>query len=327
MAIETQLGVRDESTWGTAVTVDRFFPLISESMEPVVDKLETEARRAGLLVQRSDISIPIYKGSAGSIEIPVMNRSFGWWLKHLLGGTATAGPTDSAYTHTGTVATLLNDSFTMQVNRPFHDSGTNQAFTYEGCKIVSWELTAGVDEEVKLTAEVDAENESTGTSLASASYPTGLELLSWAHASSQLTIAGTQVPITSFSLQCDNALKTDRHYIYGSGLKKQQVANGYRDIQFSLDCDFDSLTQYNRLRASTNAGQYAAIVVTLVAPTLIGSTTFPSLTITIPAARFDQVTIDNSSMDPNTQSISGVARFDGTNSPITLAYVTADATA
>lgn len=327
MGINTQLGVKDESTWGTAVTVDKFFPLLSENIRENVDKLESDARRSGLLVQRSDISIPIYKGSSGTLEIPIMNKTFGFWLKHLLGAVATAGPTDSAYTHTGTIATLYGDSFTAQVNRPFHDSGTNQAFTWEGGKVTSWEITAAVDEEPKLTAECDFENYATGTSLASASYASGLELLSWAHSSSALTIAGTSVPVTSFKIACDNALKTDRHHIRGSGLKKEQVAAGYRDITWELTADFDSLTQYNRVVASTNSGQYAAIVLTLAAPTVIGAgSTYPSLTITIDAARFDEIDIDNSGMDPNMQTLSGVARYDGTDSAVTMAYVTADST-
>lgn len=327
MGINTQLGVKTESTWGTAVTVDRFFPLLSENITETVDKLESDARRAGLFVQRSDISIPIYKGSSGTLEIPIMSKSFGFWLVHLLGTVATAGPTDSAYTHTGTVGSLYGDSFTAQVNRPFHDSGSNQAFTWEGGKVTSWEITCGVDEEAKLSAECDFENYATGTSLASASYASGLELLSWAHSASTLTIGGTTVPVTSFKVSCDNALKTDRHYIRGSGLKKEQVQAGYRDISWELTADWDSTTQYSRVLASTNSGQYAEIIVTLKAPTLIGTSSYPALVITIPAARFDNIDIDNSGMDPNMQTLSGVARYDGTNSAVTLAYTTADSTA
>ncbi len=326
MPIETQVGYKDESTWGTAVVVDHFMPLLSENIAPQIDKLESDARRSGLHVQRSDISIPIIKGYSGSIELPIMSKGFGFWLKHLLGTVATAGPTDSAYTHTGTIGSLLNDSFTLQVNRPFHDSETNQAFTYEGGKVTSWEITAGVDEEVKFSAEVDFENGTTATALASASYPTSLELLSWAHSASTLTVGGTTVPVTRFSLKCDNGLKTDRHYIQGSGLKKQQVAAAYRDITWELEADFDSLTQYNRVVATTNAGQFAQIIVTLKAPTLIGATAYPALTITIPAARFDEIDIDNSGSDPAMQTLSGAVRFDGTNSAVTLAYASTEST-
>jgi hypothetical protein len=326
MSINSSLGVVAEATYGTAVTVTRFYPLLTESVRETVDKMESEARRAGTQVLQDSLSIPIFKGAAGPIEIPVMNKDFGFWLQHLLGAVATTGPTDSAYVHTGTVATLKGKSFSCQINRPFHDSGTDQPFSYEGGKIKSWEFSAGVNDEPKLSIEADFEDLQTGTSLASPSYTTGLEMLSWAHASSAFTIAGTSVPITKFSVKCDNGLKTDRHYIRGSGLKKEPVANAYRNIEWEVEADFDSLTQYNRFKVATNAGQYAQLICTLKAPTLIGVSSYPALAITIPAARFDTVDIENGGMEPSMQTLHGVARYDGTNSPLTLAYTTSQAT-
>lgn len=323
MAIETQFGYQSESTWGTPVTVNKFLPITSESIAPVVDKVESDARRAGIFVQRNDISLPIYKGAAGTVEMPIFNKGFGWWLTHMVGTLTSGAVTDGAVTHTGTVSTLINKSFTCQVNRRFMEADSNQTFTYEGCKIASWEIAASVDEPVTASFDIDAENELTNTALATASYPTGLELLSWAHSASSVTIAGTAVPVTKVSVKCDNALKTDRYRIQSSGLKRQQLQNGYRTIEFELECDWESITQYNRVVSTTTSGQYAQIVIAIAGPTLIGTSSRPSLTITIPAARFDQVSIDNG-MDPTMQTLSGVARFDGTNSPITLAYVSAD---
>jgi hypothetical protein len=306
--------------------VDRFYPLLSENISPVVERIHTEARRASEHVRRDD-AVPNVLGYSGTVEIPIYNKDFSFWGVHLLGVNTTTGPTDSVFSHTATVGSLQGDSFTLQVNRPLHDaSGTNQAFTYEGGKVVSWELTAGVHEEAKLSMEVDFENASTATSLAAASYSTGMELLNWAHASSTLTIGGSTVPVTKFSLKVDNKAKTDRHYINGSALKKEQVAEGLRDITWELECDFDALTQYNRVIAATNAAAHAQIIVTLKSNTLGGTTTYPGVTITIPKARFDDITIENA-MEPNMQTLSGTAWFDGTNSAVTLVTNTTVATA
>jgi hypothetical protein len=324
MSVDTQLGFKDEVTWGTAVTVDRFSPLLSEKIAPQVARLHSEARRAGELVMRND-GIPIVKGYSGPVEIPIYSKDFGFWLKHLCGTVATAGPTDSAYTHTGTIGTLLADSFTAQVNRPFHDAGTNQAFTYEGGKITSWELTAAVDEEAKLAMECDFEDCSTATALATASYTASMELLNWAHAESNLTIGGSAYPVTKFSLKVDSKLKTDRHYIRGSALKKQQVQAGFREITWELEGDFDALTHYNRVIAATSAAAHAAIVVTLKANTLIGVSSEAALVITIPAARFDEIDLENG-MDPNMQTLSGTAWYDASASAVSLAYTTSQST-
>ena len=326
MAINTQLGFKNESTWGTPVTVDRFYPLLSENISPVVERLQTEARRAGEFVLRDD-AVPIVKGYAGTVEIPVYNKDFSFWGVHLLGTNTTTGPTDSLFSHTATVGDLKGDSFTLQVNRPLHDAGTNQAFTYEGGKVVSWEFTAGVSEEAKLSMECDFENASTATALATASYSSGMELLNWAHASSVLSIGGSNYPITKFSLKVDNKAKTDRHYVRGSALKAEQVAEGLREISWDLEGDFSDLaTGYNRVVAATNAAAHAQIIVTLKSNTLVGAASFAGVTITIPKARFDEISIENA-MDPNTQSLSGTAWFDGTNSAVTLLTNTSVATA
>ncbi len=327
MSIETQIGFVDESTYGTAVTVTRFFPLLSENIKPVVERVHSDARRAGELAKRND-AVPNVLGYSGSIELPIYSKDFGWFLKHLQGlAPTTTGPTDSAYTHSSAIGTQLAKSFSCQVNRPLHDAGTNQAFSYEGGKITSWEISAAVGEQPTLSIECDFETCTTATALATASYTAGMELLNWAHSASLLTIGGSTVPITKFSVRSNANLKTDRHYIYGSALKKQPVAAGFREIEFDLECDFDSLTQYNRVISATASGAHASIVATLKANTLIGAASYPALVLTMGAARFDDVDLDNG-LEPNMQTLSGTAYLDtGTaGTPLTVAYTCSQAT-
>src|SRR5262245_44317276 len=119
-AMDHQLGVKAESTYGTAVTVDRFFEYESESIEESYGRTEGDPLRVGSSAIRSDRSTPYFKGAAGQISLDVMTKGFGFWLPHLMGGSVvTSGPTDSKYTHTITEGTLVGKSFTCQVNRPF----------------------------------------------------------------------------------------------------------------------------------------------------------------------------------------------------------------
>ncbi len=325
--IDTQLGVVDESTYGTAVTVTRFFPLLSENIKPVVERVHSDARRAGELAKRND-AVPNLLGFGGTLELPIYSKDFGWWLKHLQGtAPTTTGPTDSAYTHSSAICSQAAKSFTAQVNRPLHDLGTAQAFTYEGGKVVSWEISAAVGEEPKLSAECDFEDCSTATALATASYTSGMELLNWAHSASTLTIGGTSVPVTKCSVRSNANLKTDRHYIRGSARKKQPVAAGFREVEFDLECDWDATTQYARVIAETQAGVHASIVITLKANTLIGATSYPALVMTLGAARFDDVDIENG-LDPNMQTLSGTAYLDPSTSgtPLKLDYICSQST-
>ena len=46
MPLETQLGVKAESTWGTFEAPTRFYPLISESLTEEIDRIDSEKARA-----------------------------------------------------------------------------------------------------------------------------------------------------------------------------------------------------------------------------------------------------------------------------------------
>ena len=322
--MDFQLGVKTESSVGTAVVVDRFFEYDSESIAESYGRTEGDPLRVGSSFVRSDRFTPYISGAAGTINMAVMTKGFGWWLAHMLGGTATSGPTDSAYTHTGTEGSLYGKSFTCQVNRPFHPSGTNQAFTYAGCKVASWTLSNSVDSNLMAELNIDAASVATATSLASASYPTGMDNFTWA--GGVVTIGGSSYDVTEFSVSGDNGLNVDRRQIRGNTAKKEQTSHR-REASFSISADFDSLTQRNRAASVTRAGALAAITGVWTGPILIGATTYPKLTVTIPAARFDEWSGATEGTDGIEQSLSGAVRYDGSNSPITIEYVSADATA
>ncbi len=326
MPLETQLGVKAESTWGTAVVVDRFYEFNSETITLETGRVESNALRASQRVQRNDRFTPYILGAAGSIELDVLSKGFGFWLEQCLGTIATGSLTDSTYTHTGTVGTLLAQGFTLQVNRPFHPAGTNQAFTYEGGKVAKWSFKSDVEGNLVFSADLVFETGITATALATASYPTGMENLTWAGGA--VTIAATAVPVTSFSVEVDNGLDTGRHKIRSNTLRQEPVEAKNREITFSLTADFSSLDQYNRVASTTAAGALAQIIGTWTAPTLAGATTYPSLTVTIDSARFDEISdYTATSTEPLMQTLSGRGLYDGSDSPITVAYVSVDATA
>ncbi|HKY57853.1 MAG TPA: phage tail tube protein, partial [Aeromicrobium sp.] len=165
---------------------------------------------------------------------------------------------------------------------------------------------------------------STGVALATASYPTGMEPLAWTKG--LVTIGGSNYDVTEFSVTCNNNLDVDRRFIRNNTDKKEPTG-GKREVEFSLSADFDSLTQRNRAHASTRAAALAAITATWEGPTLLGSTLYPSLQVSIPASRFDSwagAMADDAGIK---QELSGVGTYDGTNSPVTITYKSADSTA
>lgn len=330
MPLNTQLGVKIESVYGTPVTPNHFYPLISDTLVPNILKQESTSRRSGGVFQRKDANLVIGAGVKGDLVIPAFNRGLGIFLQLMLGAVATAGPADTtAYTHTFTCAALQALGFTAQTNRPFHSTGTAQPFTLGGGKVMSWNITVASNGELTITLTVDGHVYSFSTSLATASYPSDYEMLSWAAAGSGLTIAGTPVPCTSWSLSGSNGLKDSDPHIGAAHV--EPIANAFRDVDFSFVADFTDLSLANLANAVTNPTQYPGtpgMVFTVQAPTVItgAATTKPSLTITTSAPRFDADPISNADMEPTMQTVTGKIRDDGTNSPITAVYVTGDAT-
>ena len=322
--LDHQLGVVNEVTYGTPVTVARFFEFNSEGIEDQIMRTEGDPLRVGTLVKRNDRFTPWYGGAAGPVQLDVMTKGFGYLLQHMLGAVATTGPAETVvYTHTGTVADTFGKSLTVQLNRPFSPAGTNQPFTYAGGKVTEWTLSNSVDANLVLDLGLDFASVDTSTGLAAASYPAGMENFTWAGGT--LTIGGSAFDITEISIKGSNGLATDRRNIRANTAKKEPTA-GRREIEFSCSADFDSLTQRNRAVANTRAGALAAIVAKWVGPTLLGSTIYPTVEVTIPAGRFDGWKGAIPGPEAIKQELSGVGLYDGSASPVTIAYKTADAT-
>lgn len=324
-AMDHQLGVVDESTYGTPVTVTRFFEYESENIAETYGRTEGDPLRVGSGFVRNDRFTPYIGGAAGTIQMTVMTKGFGFWLKHMMGGVATTGPAETTvYTHTGTEASLVGDSFTCQVNRPFNPSGTNQAFTYSGGKIAKWTLSNSVEGNLLLDLDCDFQTWDTAVALATASYPTSMEPFSWV--GGYVTIGGSNYDVTEFSLEVDNGLDVDRRQIRANALKKEPTSSR-RSGTFSITADFDSLAQRNRAASTTRAGALAAVTGVWRGPTLLGSTIYPEFSVSIPAARFDEWSGATEGTDAISQELSGVVRYDGSASPVTVTYKSADTTA
>lgn len=322
--VDYQVMVKNEVTWGTAVTPDRPYALSNESIQEQFGRTEGNALIKGDWFARADQHIPYIAGAAGSLEFDVMTSGFGWWLKQMLGAVNTTGPTDSAYTHTGSFANLNGTGFTCQIGRPRNPSGTVQAFTYEGGKVTEWEISNSVDETLVLTLGCDFQQVATGTALASWGTPTLGTPLSWAGGT--VTVGGSSVALDDISISCNNGLNVDRRKINGSTDKKEQSGNR-REGAFSMSLDFEDITTLRAFAAATTAaGNMAQIVATWVGPAVIGAgATYPSFTVTA-QCRFDEWAANIGDGTALKQELSGVIRVDGGNS-IGIVYVSGDSTA
>ncbi len=322
-SLDAQVGVADETTVGTAVTVTRFPEFNSESLTAQYATVDSDGLRAGRRYRSLTRSTKYIDGAAGDLVFEVGSKGFGFFLKHMLGSISTgAAPVAPAvlYTHTAVPGPLKGIGFTTQVGRPF-TGGVVQPFTYAGCKVNTWELSNTNDGNLMCSLGLVAVGESTSQPLATASYPTGLETFSWVGGS--VSIAGVAFPLTTeLMVSGNNNLNNDLRYIRNSTIKGEARENGYREGEFSLTADFDSLAQRNRVASATVTDAIAQIVLRWEGKLAVSAGAFPSLTVTI-NARFDTFEATVGGPESLMQELGGV--YGGTDA-ISVAYATTDIT-
>lgn len=334
-SINSQFGAKAETTHGTEVVVDRFWPAMEAGFTPDRHTADEEGLRATGWVELMSGTRVAKAGGSLKAQFEVMTAGFGWWLRFMLGTTATTGPVDTAaYTHTGTIGSMYGDSFTAQINTPLFPAGTNQVMTFLGCKIPKWdlELKPGEGNKLIFSPEIDYVSMDDDTALASASYATAAPY-TWFDVST-LTLGGTAIDLNSLKISVDNNLKTKDYKLKTTGnIAAEQTHAGRRKVTVDIEADFAALaTWWNRYRATAAASTAAQLILTLTCAdtglTIPTSSTQPSLTITIPKLRVDKIA------DLMAKGGEGVvikatceARWDASNSPITIAFVSSDTTA
>jgi tail tube protein len=248
----------------------------------------------------------------------------------MMGNMTTTGPTETVvYTHTGTIANLFDKMLTVQVGRA-DESGTLRPWTYEGGKVTDWEFSNSVDQTLRCSIGMDFEKESNadapaGVYVLQTNTPvTGADVLS--AAGGVITYGGSSIEVDDLSIKVDNALNTDRYYINQAQAKKQPIQDGKRMIDVSFKTSYVNNDFWEKVSSTTIAGSYAQLVATWSGLTLLGSTIFPNLKVTIPVLRMDEggPTVDGPGMLE--QSFSAKGLYDGTNSAVTVAYQSADVT-
>ncbi len=324
--LDAQFGVKDEVTYGTPTVTDHFYEIESiPSFKPEAVTIDSKGHRAGDYMSRRGRSRRIVVGASGDVSFPVPTRNFAWWLKHLMGTVATGATADSNTTFTGTVGSLVGDFFTAQVGRPFNPSGTVQAFTYHGGKVTKWEASCDRDDQLMISISCDFEDVDTSTGLAVASYASGATIFDFTGAA--ITIGGASVEMSNVTFGIDNKQNTGRRFLRGTRLKKEPVTSGMREVTWSGDLEFTSNAQYDRFVSDVNATNHAAIVMTFTGPIAHAGATLPTLTVTIPEARFDDVGFSTSLDSDMTQSISGLGMVPTAGgSAMTLVVVQPEAT-
>lgn len=234
-----QFGYISETTTGTPETVDTFLPFNSESMGSEIERIDSEGIRAGRLITSAWKSGQ--RTISGTVEMELWNTDIATLFRHMFGSVSTA-TNGAQWDYTFTPADLTGESMTIQTGKP-DIAGTVQPFTYAGCKVGSWTLSAEVGSLVMLSMDIVGMTETNGTALETASYDADLDPFVFTEAS--LSIAGsTNNTVKSFELTQETGL-TERFRL-GSSTSLEYLQNAFREFTGTATTDFENLTQYNR---------------------------------------------------------------------------------
>jgi hypothetical protein len=317
--IGAQLGIKTETTFNTAVTVDRFYEFNSENLSYNKNTVVGMGLRAGGQLPRSQRRVVTTFDATGEFEIDLPTRGLGMLLGHAT-GTMSSPTTVSTgvYSYTFTLADVYGRSMTIQAGVPQY-GGTVTPKTVTGAKIASFDLSVSNGDIAKGKFTIDGAGFSTTTpTLATASY--SLQGSVFHFAQGAVTIDGSAVAnIKDFTVSVNNTLKNDRYNLGASGAKAEQGINGFRAVTGSMTAEFTDTVLLTKFLADTSA----AIVVTFTGST-IASTYKETLSITIPAAKFNADTPNVSGPGVVDLSMTFDAYDDGTNQPMTIVYQTAD---
>lgn len=296
--LDSQIGLKKETTYGTPVTVDTFLEFTEETLDWTPTYVQGSGMRVGQITDYADRRVLGKEEVGGSITVEALTKGMGKLFEAAMGGTGTSTVVSgSAYQQIFTPATTDTiNSYTIQKGIPLLDGGASQPMTFAGMVCSGFELTVPNGGIPTLTTNWGGKSIATATALATASYPSSVEQLSFVHGS--ITIGGTVTPPTTTALASggtavanirsarisyDNGLDTEGFNLGDSGRRSRKPHLGKRAITGNIEAEFDAVA----LRDAWLNNASLALVLTLQWPIAITGAVFPTLQLTVPVIKLE----------------------------------------
>lgn len=303
------VGIAREATRGTYVTPEFWLPKTVITVEDKVLKVN-ERSGYGNIGYEGNQSIPAQKWAEGDLEFPMFDRSFGAILYATLGALSTAGPSDSAYTHT---FSLQNDNSHDSLSLSVVEADIAE-MVYRLAMIEELEITFAPDQEVMCkvtfmskrsqdynlgTPTYTAENKFVGRHLnfKLASLTSGLG-------------AASNIPLRKLTLRFTKRLKMGN---YTGTVDVMDIFNQAFSIEGDVEMDLTDKTY----RALMMDGTYKACRIQLINDQVtIGASSHPEFLLDLSRVHFEGWESDRPADEISGQAFTFKALFDITNSNI-----------
>lgn len=341
--LDSSIGMKKETTYGTAVTVDQFCEFTSESLDRKAEYLQGSGLRVGSRVARSGRRLLGKDGGEGNITLEAPTKGLGIFLQAAFGSvTSTVVPSATgAYQHVFTPATTDPiPSYTIQKGIPPIGGGTTTAYTFLGAVCRSLEINAKNAEIVEVSTDWLAREVKTDVAYATPSYPVSLELFTFTHGAIYLggtltkptttalasTTASAAANVIDANVKWDNGMDEGARTLGGAGLVVRKPILGLAGVSGSLTVEYDSTTLRDAYIAQTDL----ALVLTFTHTTTIGTGTpvACALQVVVPVIRLEGEIPKAGKGEAITQSIdfTGLDGLAASTAPIYVVYRSTDST-
>ncbi|MEU6702535.1 phage tail tube protein [Streptomyces wuyuanensis] len=319
--IGATLGIAAESTYGTYVAPTKFYEFGKEGLVLKKTTATSSGVAGGQLMPRASRRVVTQREAAGSIDMEVVNKTFGLWLQALMGTSVTPvqQAATAAYLQTHTLADTAGKSLTIQKAVPL-TTGTLTDKTFVGCKILSAEFSCEAGGMLTCTLEFDGKNVDETQTLAAASYqnvsPFGFHQMAVKTGtySSETALDG----VRKMSLKIERPQDTGRFYAGQAGLKKEPITNDQVKVTGSIEMDYVATT-VDDLHTSDGA---TSLVWEFIGPN-IASTYDETIRFKVPAIKIDDAPPVVEGFDVIKPKFGFTGYFDGTN-PVAIEYMSTD---
>lgn len=320
---QTVWGFGKETTYGTAVTPNRFHPISGEGQELKIEYVEDDAMQpntynASLGARRAEAA----RHAEGDVNMTVVNKGMGLLLEQIFGtdGVVTSlGGSPVAYQHVFALG-LLNKSMTTQKQIRDNSANVLGTFTHPGTKVTKATFTIGAKNLLKLALTLFSQDEKSDISAASASY---ISAAPFAFKQGFIKFNGTNIADTvkDAEISLERPLDTEAYGLNNGGLASEPAENDMAKIGGSLTSRFENIaTFYDRYKANTAL----ALVLLFEGTTISGSNKF-SFKLEIPEIRLDGETPKVGGPSTVEHKIPFTGFANGTDAGITATVITTDA--
>lgn len=276
------VGIGAESSRGGGIAPTFWIPKANYNFDDKVVKAKSN-QSYGSIAMDGNQSIAARNWSEGLLEMDMMDKPFGLLLYALLGAKSVSGPSDSAYTHTFTLAnTNQHQSLAITAKQ-----STLATMMYKLGMIESLTLEIVPDQIVKVSVELKGKRGVTSV-VGTASYAAynkfvGRDLsFKIASLTSGLT-AATAIPVKKFTLKFEKNLLLDHSL---GTVQPQDILNqGFR-ISGDVELDYQDRTYADYM----SDGSYKAVRINLTnrrTDAVIGAATNPSFTLDLSRVEFE----------------------------------------